>query len=195
MALSAAGRLALEALEEWGLLLLQDAVLPNLVALIAGEPIRGSWWGHAKGKAIFRAARELEDSADAVAAKLLGGKVTFVYRRHFAALTAVGGARQAWQTDGLSRAAEDLLARVDDEGQVRAVGKPAKDLETRLLVFAEQVHTAAGAHAKELLSWRVFAARCGVSLDLAAAQGQAELEASADAIGQACGGRARLPWQ
>ena len=67
------------ALERWGLLLLQDPVLPSLATLIAGAPIRGSWWGHARGGDIFRVANELEQ--EVVTAKLIDGKVTFVHRR------------------------------------------------------------------------------------------------------------------
>ena len=29
--------------------------VPNLAQAIAGEPIRGSWWAHERGKEIFRA--------------------------------------------------------------------------------------------------------------------------------------------
>ena len=31
--------------------------LPNLAEAIAGGAIRGSWWGHPKGKEIFRAVK------------------------------------------------------------------------------------------------------------------------------------------
>jgi len=30
--------------------------VPSLAEAIAGGPIRGSWWGHPKGREIFRAA-------------------------------------------------------------------------------------------------------------------------------------------
>jgi len=35
--------------------------VPSLVEAIAGEAIRGTWWGHPKGRAIFRATRAVRD--------------------------------------------------------------------------------------------------------------------------------------
>jgi hypothetical protein len=60
--------------------------LPNLAEAIAGEPIRGSWWGHPKGHEIFRLCEALADSGDVLSFKLFGGKVTFVHRRLWPAL-------------------------------------------------------------------------------------------------------------
>ena len=48
--------------------------VPNLAAAIAGERIRGSWWGHPKGRSIFAATRAVRDSPDVLVCKLLGGK-------------------------------------------------------------------------------------------------------------------------
>ena len=42
---------ALKELKRYGLLLVTDARLPSLVALVAGAPVRGSWWSHPRGKA------------------------------------------------------------------------------------------------------------------------------------------------
>jgi hypothetical protein len=60
--------------------------VPNLAEFVAGAPIRGSWWGHAKGKEIFRAANHVEDSGDVLVCRLVDEKVTFVHRRLWAAL-------------------------------------------------------------------------------------------------------------
>lgn len=60
--------------------------VPSLAEAIAGEPIRGSWWGHAKGRIIFRAARAVAESPDVLVCKLVDGKVTFVHRRVWPAL-------------------------------------------------------------------------------------------------------------
>ena len=60
--------------------------VPSLAEAIAGEPIRGSWWGHPKGKDIFRAAEAVCDSPDVLVCKLVGGKVTYVHRRLWPAL-------------------------------------------------------------------------------------------------------------
>jgi hypothetical protein len=35
-------------------LLQTDARLPNVCALVAGAPVRGSWWAHPKSHEIFR---------------------------------------------------------------------------------------------------------------------------------------------
>jgi len=60
--------------------------VPSLAEAIAGEPIRGSWWGHAKGQEIFRASRAVGDSPDVLVCKLVDGKVTYVHRRLWPAL-------------------------------------------------------------------------------------------------------------
>ncbi len=60
--------------------------VPNLAEEVAGERIRGSWWGHAKGKEIFRAAQAVSDSPEVLVCKLLDGKVTYVHRRLWPAL-------------------------------------------------------------------------------------------------------------
>ena len=178
------------ALERHGLLLLQDARLPSLATLVAGAPIKGSWWSHAAGHEIFRIAGALDDDDDVTTAKLVAGKVTFVHRRLFAALAAVGAERADWQLAKLPRAATALLARVDDEGALQASGPPAKELERRLLVAARQVHTATGAHATELTTWKRFRRATGTRA-IKAARGRTELEAAATGLGA---GRSVLPW-
>ena len=60
--------------------------LPSLAEVIAGEPIRGSWWGHPKGKEIFRVAEAVCDSPDILVCKLVQGKITYVHRRLWPAL-------------------------------------------------------------------------------------------------------------
>jgi hypothetical protein len=59
---------------------------PSLAELIAGEPIRGNWWGHRKAPKIFRCSRAIRDSKDVLVCRLLGGKVTYVHRRLWPAL-------------------------------------------------------------------------------------------------------------
>jgi hypothetical protein len=60
--------------------------LPNLAELIAGERIHGSWWGHPKGKQIFRIAEAVCESPDILVCKLVDGKVTYIHRRLWPAL-------------------------------------------------------------------------------------------------------------
>jgi hypothetical protein len=65
--------------------------VPSLAEAIAGGPIRGSWWGHPKGREIFRAAGAVGDSPDVLVCKLVDGKVTFVHRRLWPALVVLAG--------------------------------------------------------------------------------------------------------
>jgi hypothetical protein len=69
-------------------MLLQSArgPLPNVAELVAGEPIRGSWWGHPASQAIFDAVNTLAESPDVVRTRLVRGKVTLVHRRVWPAL-------------------------------------------------------------------------------------------------------------
>lgn len=60
--------------------------VPSLAEAVVGGPIRGSWWGHAKGKQIFWLTRALRDSPDVLVCRLLSGKVTYVHRRLWPAL-------------------------------------------------------------------------------------------------------------
>ena len=78
------------ALIEHGILL-QSArgPLPNVAELIAGEPIKGSWWGHPKGHQIYAELEALDDSPDVVRMRLVNGKVTLVHRRVWPALVKV----------------------------------------------------------------------------------------------------------
>ena len=69
-------------------MLLQSAKgpVPNVADLVAGEPVKGSWWGHPAGHEIFAALNELDESSDVVRLRLIKGKVTLVHRRLWPAL-------------------------------------------------------------------------------------------------------------
>jgi hypothetical protein len=182
----------LAALERAGRVLLHDAALPSLTTIVAGEPVRGSWWGHRAGSAIFDVASALEEHPDVLVSKLVRGKVTFVHRRLVPALVAVGSQRAEWQLAGLAAAAAELLARLDALGgaPLRAGGEAAKVLERRLLVHGRQVHTAEGRHATELAPWSVVARERDVGPLPGEAAARAELEAAARGLGVT----ATLPW-
>jgi hypothetical protein len=60
--------------------------VPSLVAAIAGEAIRGSWWAHARGREIFALTRAIRDSPDVLVCRLIDGKITYVHRRLWPAL-------------------------------------------------------------------------------------------------------------
>jgi hypothetical protein len=64
----------------------QHARIPSFVEFIAEEKIRGSWWGHNKGREIFRALVTVYESPDVVAMKLVDDKLTLVHRRLWPAL-------------------------------------------------------------------------------------------------------------
>jgi hypothetical protein len=78
--------------------------VPNLAETIAGGRIRGSWWGHPKGRDIFRTAEAITDNPDVLVCKLVEGKITYVHRRLWPALVKLSG-----------RFRKDQLARVWDE--------------------------------------------------------------------------------
>jgi hypothetical protein len=59
---------------------------PSLAEAIAGEPIRGSWWAHARGREIFAVTRKIRDSPDVLVCRLVDGKITYVHRRLWPAL-------------------------------------------------------------------------------------------------------------
>jgi hypothetical protein len=65
--------------------------VPSLVAAIIGEPIRGSWWAHARGREIYAVTRTIRDSPDVLVCRLVEGKITYVHRRLWPALVRLAG--------------------------------------------------------------------------------------------------------
>jgi len=181
----------LVALETGGLLLLQDKSFPSIVTIVTGESLTGSWWAHPLGHEIFRLVSEVADHADVMICKLLDGKVTFVHRRLWPALLAVAMAREPWQTAGLSDPAHLHLERVEREGSVLSSGPASKEIERRLLVHGEQIHTQSGKHQTRLEPWQAWALRAGCKPRGRAAQGRSALESAVRALG---GPVTLLPW-
>ena len=60
--------------------------VPRLIEVIAGEPIKGSWWGHPKGQQIFGILEAVTESEDVLVCRLVKGKITLVHRRLWPAL-------------------------------------------------------------------------------------------------------------
>jgi hypothetical protein len=174
-----------------GLLLQQDAVLPNVVTAVAGQPVHGSWWAHPQGHAIYQCLNALAEHPDVLVTRLVQGKVTFVHRRLWAAVLAVGQSQATWQFARLSAPARALLEAVQRQGMLLASGKSVKALEQRLLAHGEQIHTDAGHHAIRLESWTVWAERVGCRSALIPSAGQQALEGALEALG---GTAAMLPW-
>ncbi len=141
-------------LERIGLLMQHDA---------AGESIRGSWWSHPRANDIYDLLQEFRRESGNLSVKLVNGKLTFVHRRLWPALAAVGKGAASWQEDGLSKDAETLVRLVRKRGAVRAdqvdfvpdtdLPKRFAELEKRLLVHVESFHSDAGSHHKLFRSW------------------------------------------
>ena len=112
-------------LETNGLLLKTDPKLPNVCAIVAGEPVRGSWWSHAKSHQMFHVLTELASHCDVLTAKLISGKDTFVHRSLWSAFLAVAMSREPWQFAALDAKARALLKQVEEQGEVKTSGLAA----------------------------------------------------------------------
>ena len=85
-------RQALALIREHGVVLeAAQGPVPSLAELVAGEPVRGSWWSHPKSHEIFAVTRAIRDSDDVLVCRLVKGKVTFVHRRLWPALVRAAG--------------------------------------------------------------------------------------------------------
>jgi hypothetical protein len=185
-------------LKELGLLLQTDANLPNVCALVAGKPVRGSWWAHPRSHEIFRVNGELAEHPDVLVSKLISGKITYLHRPLWAAVMAIGRARESWQIERLSRDARHLLGAMDRKPVQtdRGLSKPASELETNLLVYSEQFHTAAGSHARRLESWDRWSSRTGyIGEPITLIRAKLSLEEVVASLNRKFNGRGRLPWQ
>ncbi len=194
-------------LKRLGFLLLSDNQLPSITTLVAGKPIRGSWWGHARGHDIFDVVCRIADHPDVAVTKLISGKITFVHRELWPALLVIGMSREPWQMNGLSRKARNLLQIVDRNGEVRADRLPVsprknspwreaiRELEERLLVHAEEFHSETGAHAKRLESWKHWATRLGLnSGHLTPEMAKQKIMKLTQRIAEGHEDSAKLPW-
>jgi hypothetical protein len=81
--------------------------VPSLAQAIAGEPIRGSWWGHPKGNQIYMLLNDVSDSRDVMRCRLVDGKITLVHRRLWPALVKMAS---AFDSDRLSAVREEHTA-------------------------------------------------------------------------------------
>ena len=182
----------LAVLADTGLLLVQDKRLPNVVTTITGESPATSWWSHPKGGEIFAVLAELDDHPDVAFIKLLNRKVTLVHRQLWPALLAIVSHAEPWQMDGLSAAAQRLLTEVNESAvPVLATGPVVKELETRLLVHAEQVHGQSGKHELALQSWALWARKRKVKPLRSLAAAREEMDRAIERIGAK---PSALPW-
>ena len=96
---------ALSFVRQQGMVLLSaKGAVPRLTEAIAGEAIKGSWWGHPKGRQIFAILRKLDESPEILVCRFLGGRVTYVHRRLWPAVVKLA-----------SHFHPDQLAQVRDE--------------------------------------------------------------------------------
>lgn len=182
----------LDALANTGLLLNQDKRVANVVTLLTGEAVSGSWWSHPKGRLIFAVLSDLSEHPDVLFSKLLNGKVTLVHRKLWPAFLCLALASELWQTRGLSSRGEQLLASLNkSDGPIKRSGPAVKELEVRLLAHTRQVHTESGRHELLLEPWTVWSHRARVKPLRSLSLAKEKLEQAAEAIGAA---RSALPW-
>jgi hypothetical protein len=81
------GKGALAFVERNGIVLMSaHGPVPTLADAIAGEAVRGSWWGHPKAHQIFHVFGAVSDSDQVVKCRLVAGKVTLIHRRLWPAI-------------------------------------------------------------------------------------------------------------
>ena len=175
-------------LRRYGLLLQQHKTLPNVVTIITGESLTTSWWSHPKAHQIFARLEQLADDDDVLESRLLFERVTFLHRRLWPAFLAIALSNEPWQRRGLSAEARKLLARVP----VRAKGDAVRELQARLLVAANEVHTESGRHEIEIETWDAWAQRHGAAPMESIDAARDEIERAVVSLGAPL---SSLPWR
>ena len=192
-------------LSEIGLLHVSGNQIPSVQQIITGTTSKGSWWADPAGRDIFAVNQLLEDHPDVAVTKLISAKVTFVHRGWWPQLFAVATAREKWQLEGLSVAAKSMLKAVAETGTLLTdqlppslgskPGESARELELRLLVYSEQIHTESGSHAKQLETWQAWAKRNNFkNRSIDPSRARQALEKRLHEINQQHSGSGRLPW-
>ena len=189
-----------------GLLLESDPKLPSVSGLTTGKTLRGSWWSHPQAHTIFHINGQLVDHPDVLVTKLISGKLTFLHRRLWSEVFTIGAEREAWQTTGLSPGARRLLRLVDQQSSLRTdqlifstsfkPGEAARELEKRVLIHSEELHSESGTHAKLIETWQSWARRKGFEPEeISVIDARREFEATLNTLNEEFGARGRLPWQ
>jgi hypothetical protein len=199
---------AMADLQNFGLLLQSDPQLPNVAGIVAGEAIRGSWWGHPQSNLIYEVCFRIGDHPDILATKLISGKITYVERKLWPAVIGVGTAGEAWQLLDLDEVAQWLLDKVTQEHSLtteqlqlfsryktRTLGDAALELEKKLIVYSESFHTTTGNHSKRLEIWAHWISRVGFTEQLLPPEeGKSILEGIMNAINEQFAAKGKLPW-
>ncbi len=95
---------ALDFVREHGVVLVSaKGPVPKLVDAIAGEAVKGSWWGHPQGKRIFAVLQALAANDEILTCRLVGDKITLVHRRLWPALVAASGVLTARQLSSVQQ--------------------------------------------------------------------------------------------
>ncbi|MES2016848.1 MAG: hypothetical protein V4484_10145 [Pseudomonadota bacterium] len=95
---------ALAVVREHGVMLVSaKGGAPRLTEAIAGEPIKGSWWGHPQGRRIFAILQAVTGSPDVLVCRLIDGKLTLVHRRLWPQLVSLAA---RWQPAQIARVSE-----------------------------------------------------------------------------------------
>lgn len=159
------GKKIIKELNKKGVLLLQDKTFPSVVSTIVGEPIIGSWWGHPMANPIYNGLNWAIDQKSIISAKLLSKKVTYINKKLYPFFFSIVSEVRPWQLKGLSKESTELMAMIkksktgirSDSPEFKlkypALKKHIDDLETRLLIYTEEIHTEGGKHAKEIKPW------------------------------------------
>ncbi len=205
--LKALGRVR-KSLTEDGVLLHSDSRFPSLVSIVADGPIRGSWWGHPKAHLIFKVAGMLARDPDVLLAKLISGKETYIHRRLWPPFLTIATSKEFWQMQGLTPEARSLLQEVELRGEVqthklaeeektgvKTLGEAARELEHRLLIYYDDIHTESGFHAKLLRSWQRWSEPIGLApSQLDAGESKSNFEALIGGMNQKFRANHKLPW-
>jgi hypothetical protein len=200
-------RQLVHALEVNGVLMVSDRHLPSVVGMVGGPALRGSWWGHERGREIFSRLKTLETNPDALTTRLISGKVTYIHRKLWPDFLSIAISREGWQMEGLSQGGRRLLATVEARGELRMdsyqakIASPrlreeAREIERRLLVYTEEIHTERGAHTKILMTW----SRCPKIRDQrfssrSPATAMGAFDRLVDDLNVKYEGKGRLPWR
>jgi hypothetical protein len=197
-----------QALERYGLLLAHDGELPSVTLIVAGEPIRGSWWGHTLGHTIYDLLGAFQDRSGKLDAKIIDGKVTYVHPRLWPAFLALAQHAPEARLAKLPPAAVALYRHVERHGPIRADALPPtltsapreltkniRALESALLVHSDSIHTESGAHVKLLQTWPQWCGEQQVRVPaVAIADARAELDRALLALCAGTTRKPKVPW-
>ncbi len=116
--------------------------VPNLAEAVAGAPIRGSWWGHAKGHEIFRLTRAVRDARDVLVCRLVGGNLKGAFIRRAGEL----------MSDARNRATIEALVRAINARDLHALDKVfTEDIVMEWPQSGERIR--GGKNRREIYSW------------------------------------------